>query len=277
MRERFAFNAAFDAQIQQTVVSSTDLLRTAAELRSHATNETAGILARVEESLLSQDIRHKHLLAAILTEIAETQFQAERLSSVVDSLSGQARTLAHRLTYLQMLVATNMGDRTGPTATDSPDQEASSPQGPGHTAPEGRSPMSYPFRTGMGTDRLMPDANMPLMNPVGASSRFSPGTRQPMTVIFQQVPSASVAHDLQRFVDGLPQVLSVSTREFTAGILRLQLLIDRNLGVEDFRYWDGAPLLPLHALNDVIVLRLGGGGPPDASAHETPRDNAPAA
>ena len=276
MRERFAFNAAFDAQIQQTVASSSDLLRTAAELRSDASQETTTILTRVEEMLVTQDIQHRRLLAAVLAEIAETQFQAERLSAAVENLGGQARSLANRLTYLQMMVKTSMGERAGSPPTGSPHQETTT-RPPGrseHAAAEWPPLTTPPTRTGMGTDRLIPDIGMPFLSPGGAASRFSPGARQPMTVIFQQVPSAAVAHDLQRFVDGLPQVLSVSTREFTAGVLRLQLLIDRGLSADDFRGWNGARLAPLHALTDVIVLRLvNGTASSPANEHVAPREN----
>lgn len=87
----------------------------------------------------------------------------------------------------------------------------------------------------------------------------SPATlnEHPFAVIVHGVSSARTALSLQRFVASLPQVATVSAREFAGGVLRLDAQVQERLQVEEFHRWQSDRLIqPLTELPDVIEFAL---------------------
>jgi hypothetical protein len=79
----------------------------------------------------------------------------------------------------------------------------------------------------------------------------------PFAVIVHGVPSARTALSLQRFVASLPQVASVSAREFAGGVLRLEAQVQKRLQVDEFRRWQSDRLIqPLTEQPDVVEFAL---------------------
>jgi len=82
-------------------------------------------------------------------------------------------------------------------------------------------------------------------------------TEHPFAVIVHGVSSARTALSLQRFVASLPQVATVSAREFAGGVLRLDAQVQDRLQVDEFRRWQSDRLIqPLTELPDVVEFAL---------------------
>jgi hypothetical protein len=82
-------------------------------------------------------------------------------------------------------------------------------------------------------------------------------TEHPFAVIVHGVSSARAALSLQRFVASLPQVATVSAREFAGGVLRLDAQVQQRLQVDEFRRWQTDRLIqPLTELPDVVEFAL---------------------
>ncbi|MGH2616583.1 MAG: hypothetical protein ACRDJC_15185 [Thermomicrobiales bacterium] len=92
----------------------------------------------------------------------------------------------------------------------------------------------------------------------GWTPPVEPRPEQPVAVVVHGVPSARTALSLQRFVATLPQVATVSAREFAGGVLRLDVRVQDRLRVEEFLDWgDRQPIQPLTEREDVIEFALG--------------------
>ena len=86
-----------------------------------------------------------------------------------------------------------------------------------------------------------------------------PETRpeQPLAVVVHGVPSARTALSLQRFIASLPQVATVSAREFVGGVLHLDARVQDRLQAEQFLTWaDPRRIEALTERPDVIELAL---------------------
>jgi hypothetical protein len=76
-------------------------------------------------------------------------------------------------------------------------------------------------------------------------------------VVIHAVPSARTALSLQRFVASLPNVLEVTAREFSGGVLHLEVSASEPLQIEHFYAWEDPRLIePLTERPDVIELAL---------------------
>jgi hypothetical protein len=79
----------------------------------------------------------------------------------------------------------------------------------------------------------------------------------PMVIVAHGVPSAAGALSLQRFVASLPQVASVTAREFAGGVLRLDARARDRLLVDQFRGWEPSRRLEvLTEREDVVEFAL---------------------
>ena len=82
-------------------------------------------------------------------------------------------------------------------------------------------------------------------------------TEQPVALVVHGVPSARAALSLQRFVASLPQVASVSAREFFGGVLRLDARVQDRLEAAQFLAWgDAHSIEALTERPDVLELVL---------------------
>ncbi|MBW3632473.1 MAG: hypothetical protein KY456_05525 [Chloroflexi bacterium] len=82
-------------------------------------------------------------------------------------------------------------------------------------------------------------------------------TEQPLAVVVHGVPSARTALSLQRFIASLPQVATVSAREFVGGVLHLDARVQDRLQAEQFLTWaDPRRIEALTERPDVIELAL---------------------
>jgi hypothetical protein len=76
-------------------------------------------------------------------------------------------------------------------------------------------------------------------------------------VLVHGVPRATTALSLKRYLESLPHVLAVEPREYAEGILRLHVVGQQHVKIEDLRGWtDGADLQPVHIREDLIEVRL---------------------
>jgi hypothetical protein len=94
----------------------------------------------------------------------------------------------------------------------------------------------------------------------GWSSRDMPPqsrAEQELALVVHGVPSARTALSLQRFVASLPQVTTVSAREFVGGVLHLDARVKDRLQAEQFLTWaDPRRIEALTERPDVIELAL---------------------
>ncbi len=80
-----------------------------------------------------------------------------------------------------------------------------------------------------------------LGEPVSANGSVVPldmSIQNPVAVVVHGVPSARTALSLQRFIASLPQVASVSAREFAGGILRLDARVQDRLRLDQLSGWE---------------------------------------
>ena len=143
-----------------------------------------------------------------------------------------------------------------------------------------------PVEPAADAERTAPPARLPWLNndprPAsgegsGAASRpqtgdlRSPGAPRPTgaqtgaliarglstVVLVHGVPRATTALSLKRYLESLPHVLAVEPREYAEGILRLHVVGQQHVKIEDLRGWaDGADLQPVHIREDLIEVRL---------------------
>lgn len=99
------------------------------------------------------------------------------------------------------------------------------------------------------------DPLLPAQAPA-AEQGADPAERVSMLLLVQRVPDAATAAALQRFVVALPPVRRVTSREFAANELRLQLQLSRPLTFADLAGWTGGALEPAHVLPDALVVRF---------------------
>jgi hypothetical protein len=119
----------------------------------------------------------------------------------------------------------------------------------------------------LGVEALSRRVARALGTPANANGWESPAEmrpEQPVAVVVHGVPSARAALSLQRFVASLPQVATVSAREFAGGVLRLDVRAQDRLLVEEFFLWDDQQRIqPLTERPDVIEFSLGDGNEGD--------------
>lgn len=85
------------------------------------------------------------------------------------------------------------------------------------------------------------------------------GGSRSVTVLVHGVPRAAAALALQRHLHGLSHVESVEAREYAEGVLRLHVVADGRLALEDLEGWDGgAGLEPVTVSGDVLEVKLPG-------------------
>ena len=71
------------------------------------------------------------------------------------------------------------------------------------------------------------------------------------------VPRATTALSLKRYLEGLAHVSGVEPREYAEGILRLHVIGERPVQIDDLRGWsDGSGLEPVHLRDDLVEVRL---------------------
>jgi hypothetical protein len=93
---------------------------------------------------------------------------------------------------------------------------------------------------------------------VEADATASTGERQ-VAVVAHGMPSARSAKSLQRFIASLPHVTTVTAREFSGGVLRLDASVREPLLVEQFRGWEPSrPVALLTERADVVELAFMG-------------------
>ena len=105
-------------------------------------------------------------------------------------------------------------------------------------------------------DPAPPESVEPAESPAQDVSREAGGSRS-VTILVHGVPRAAAALSLQRHLHGLGHVESVEAREYAEGVLRLHVVADGRLTLEDLQGWDGgAGLEPLTVSADVLEVKL---------------------
>jgi hypothetical protein len=76
-------------------------------------------------------------------------------------------------------------------------------------------------------------------------------------VLVHGVPRATMALSLKRYLESLPHVTSVEPREYAEGLLRLNVIGQRPVSIDDLRGWsDGSGFAPVHVREDLVEVRL---------------------
>jgi hypothetical protein len=104
-----------------------------------------------------------------------------------------------------------------------------------------------------------PEPSAPLSPPEPASSSSPlPAAHGVATaVLVHGVPRATTALSLKRYLEGLAHVSGVEPREYAEGILRLHVIGERPVQIDDLRGWsDGSGLEPVHLRDDLVEVRL---------------------
>ena len=84
------------------------------------------------------------------------------------------------------------------------------------------------------------------------------GSAATTTLLIHGVPRATTALSLKRYLEGLAQVHSVEPREYAEGTLRLQVLSDRPVMLNDLQGWTDVQILePMSVSDDFLEVRLG--------------------
>jgi hypothetical protein len=110
-------------------------------------------------------------------------------------------------------------------------------------------------RRGTGELRTPVPAQQPAARPGTGSLTATRGTST--VVLVHGVPRATTALSLKRYLESLPHVSSVEPREYAEGILRLHVVGERNIQIDELRGWaDGRDLQPVHVREDLVEVRL---------------------
>jgi hypothetical protein len=95
------------------------------------------------------------------------------------------------------------------------------------------------------------------MPTIDARSGSGAGPIETYTLLLHGVPRAATALSLKRYLEQLDAVHTVEPREFAAGLLRMQLTVERDLVADDFRGWaEAQSVSTVHARPGFLELQL---------------------
>lgn len=191
---------ALERQIQDQLAKARDLLQEVAKLET-ASSQTA---AESDESKMRQTAEREYfrsVFSSMLDEVTALQGTAERLArKLVDVIEDIERTLGPDPEFPSLPI--------NPTVSESVNTSQSE------------------------DSELKPT---PVAMPVDLIEEDSTST-----VLVHGLDSASKALAFKRFVEVLPNVSKVSTHEFAAGVLRLNVISEGTLSAPNIAAWDEA-------------------------------------
>jgi hypothetical protein len=225
LRERLAYYESFDQLIQKSVGDAGTILREAIELRERTARESAEAAESAQAIRAAQVESFRSLYSGLLDDVTALQGTAERL--------------ARRLTdAIDALEAELHPDVAFPALPNSLTPELASRID--EPALEDAIPVSEPVSL---PEPQVAEEEKPLIaEPVSSSTGSDlPIDSEPgrFVLLVHGVPNAATALSLKSYLDDLSFVSRVEPREFAAGVLRLQVMLDRALQREDLLAWDG--------------------------------------
>lgn len=244
LRERLAYYESFDQLIQKSVSDANDILREAIAMREQAVREPAELASQVKLSRQLQLQSFRSLFAEMLDDITLLQGQAERLarrlSDAIDALEAELQpeaefpALPESLLY-EMESAIDDAIEHGVIDETTELPEIAIEQSEGHEE--------------------LPQSPSPADGENTASQIESGGGR--FVLLAHGVPKAATALSLKSYLEGLDIVTGIEPREFAAGVLRLQLEVERELQAGDLDGWTlGGTITVVHEQPGLLEVKL---------------------
>lgn len=241
-RERLKFYEGFDRVIAENIRRSGELMLETIALREQE--------REFEQRSVADQQRHVQLLTS---ERANAASLIDTLNTDLSSLRSAIDHLATTLSVAEQELVVRIEGSTAPIR-DEPSTDASPVTAPMPSGPElAPRPRSLPDQA---EESPLPAARDSLAETVIAPSD------EPvvLTVIAHGISRAATAISLQRFLAGLDAVRDVDAREFSSGILRLQVAASAPLTAEAMSDWaDGGPISVLQAGGDVFEIEVHNG------------------
>jgi hypothetical protein len=219
-----------DQQTADMVIRLADAVRSSTEVRAQVGLEIAASLERIERLLNDRRQRQRDAIAALRDDVLQTQARAVELAMAVRGLEQEMTSLDNRLSEASAEPAAHTEELL-PAAVSDQANEAGGDTG--ETAHESSTP------TLIDTPPVVPQ-------PAATS----------VVIAVEQVPSATVALSIQRFVAGLPGVVAATTREFAAGQLRLEVMSRGAIRVDEIGLWPGGRLVVVEQAENGISFRV---------------------
>lgn len=245
LRERLAYYESFDQLIQKSVGDAGDILREAIEMRELAAQESVDAAHRVSALQKSQLESFRSRYSELLDDVSALQGVAERLARrLTDAIDVLEAELQPQVDFpaLPNSLSPELASRI-----DSPADALSSI--------ETEEIAALPEPVVVDTTTTPPLPPKPKPNDVVETSVRSGDDA--FILLVHGVPNAATALNLKAHLEGLPFVSGIEPREFAAGMLRLQLQVDRELVQSDFRDWDGGTAVTvIHHRPGLLEVRL---------------------
>ena len=219
-----------DQQTADMVIRLADAVRSSTEVRAQVGLEIGASLERIERLLAERQQRQRDAVTSLRDEIAQVHARAVGLATAVRDLDQDMTSLGARLSEASGEPAAEADESAASRAPDLPDNPANEAVEDVGDAPE-PTPIAGP--------RAKPQ-------PAATS----------VVIAVEQVPSASVALSIQRFVAGLPGVVAATTREYAAGQLRLEVMSRGAIRVDEIGLWPGGRLEVVEQAADGISFRV---------------------
>jgi hypothetical protein len=220
LRARLRILEEIDEQTTEMVVRLAEAVRSSAEVRAQASLDIAVSLDRVERLLADHDRRQRMVMRGIQQDVTVAQARVVGLASIANGLEAAFLGLQERLAQAETQETTDGGPVDPPIAIPTP---IAAPTTVPQNAPAGPRP---------------------------AASSFM--------VEFEQVPSASAALSIQRFITELPGVVAATTREYAGGHLRLEVRTRGAVSMNEIGTWPGGRLEVVGQSQGRITYRVVG-------------------
>ena len=219
-QERLATYQKFDRDIAENVRRSSELMLEAMQVRDRMEHD-ASEQARARQERLSG--------------------QLKAMQSELEGVQGQVGAMLERVAALREDIESDSADDVPAPDGDEPPAEVVIPPD-AETASEAESSSAEPQDAGE------PEAEL----------ESQPSASRSIDLIAHGMTRAASALALQSHVRALDQVETVDAREFSSGVLRLQLNLVGDLADEDLLGWEGDDeVTVLRHQDDTIELRIG--------------------
>lgn len=257
-RERLTFYESFDRIIGENIRRSGELMLETIALREEAQERerlTAQREAERDAARTAEQERYRALIGGL---IAEADRAHDELTALRTRLADALSAITDRG---EPETASDAGHQTEPPSPDaqremgpSPDPETATPATAGAVS---SSEQSHPESENRAL-AAEPDTGTNSASG-GKNERASDGAPRTFDILVQGVPRAAVALSLQRYLNALPDISAVETREFAEGILRLTVTTTNQAGLadSDLAGWsDGGALVRRGEAANVLELTL---------------------
>ncbi len=270
LREKLAYYESFDQLIQKSVTDASELLREALEMREAASREIEAASKSAESARTSQLETYRSLFSEMLDEITLLQGHAERLArrltDAIDALEAQLlpevdfpglpTTLTAELaTTIDEPPDAGVEPAVSVRSVESVELESTHVDDGAVVASQVDSDAERVEEEAITT--VAPDLS-PAESPETAEDvpvGASPDGR--FVLLVHGVHKAALALSLKSYLEELDVVDKVEPREFAAGLLRLQLQVQRNLEQDDLAGWpSGQSIQIVHVRPGLLEVKL---------------------